>query len=64
MRHGLELVLGGAEVAEIQDELERRMETLLGRYETRYRMLIEGMLAIQNAEHPQAIERKVRSFYE
>lgn len=64
LRHGLELVLGGAEVAEIQDELERRTETLLGRYETRYRMLIEGMLAIQNAEHPQAIERKVRSFYE
>ncbi len=61
---GLRMAIDYAGREGLREILERRMQTRLQDYETKYRMVVEGVRTIQCGEPPRLIEQKVRSFYE
>jgi hypothetical protein len=61
---GLRIAIDYADRGDPREILERRMRTRLQDYETKYRMVVEGVKTIQCGEPPRVIEQKVRSFFE
>ncbi len=62
-QQGLRLVVDGVEPTLVQTMLETRMRTLLHQHETRYRMIIQGLIAVQFGQDPRIIKQALRNFY-
>jgi len=63
LKDGIQLAVDGTEIDLITDLLTTKMEALVHRYETRCRMLIEGVKGMRNGENPRIVEHRLSSFY-
>ena len=63
LRQNIQMVLDGIGGARKKAILDPLVQTTMQHYETRYRMICEGVLAIQAEENPRMIDQKLRMFY-
>jgi hypothetical protein len=63
LKDGIQLAVDGTEIDLVADLLTTKMQALVHSYETRCRMIIEGVKAIQNGENPRIVEHRLSSFY-
>ena len=62
-QQGLRLVVDGVEPDLVQRMLEARIRTLLHQHETRYRMIIQGVISLQFGRDPRIIKQALQNFY-
>jgi len=63
LKDGICLAVDGTDTDLVTDLLTTKMQTLVHSYETRCRMIIEGVKAIQNGDNPRIVEHKLTSLY-
>ena len=64
LQHGLRLVLEGAEPERIEEVLEAQMRSILGQWEQRYRLTVEGLISLREGEGAKVIAEKMRRICE
>ena len=64
LRQGIGLCLDGTEPALLREQLEAAMDRQSPLQQTRSRMIVEGIWALQAGDMPDVIESKMRSFYD
>ena len=60
LQHGLRLVLEGAESERIKEVLEAQMRSILGQWERRYRLTVEGLVSLREGEGAEVMAEKMR----
>ena len=60
---GLELAADGTEPELIQTMIETQGQTLMHYLETKYRMVLDGVMSIQSGDNPLIVGQKLRNFY-
>ena len=63
LAQGLRMAVEGKEEGQIRNALETRMPGLLKSHETRYRLVIEGIMLIQGGCRPEEVVEKLRGLY-
>lgn len=63
LKDGIQLAVDGTEIDLVTELLTTKMQALVHSYETRCRMIIEGVKAIKNGENPRIVEHRLSSFY-
>ena len=63
LKDGICLAVDGTDTDLVTDLLTTKMQTLVHSYETRCRMIIEGVKAIQNGYNQRIVEHKLTSLY-
>ena len=63
LRQGIQLAVDGTEPELIQTMLEVRRPTLVRYHETRYRLMVEGLLSIRWNDHPFLANLRMRNCY-
>ena len=64
LRYGLQLAVDGTESHVTAEMLTTRAETLVQELETRCRMIVAGVRAIQNDENPRIVDQRLAAFYQ
>jgi len=64
LQHGLRLVLEGAEPERIEEVLEAQMRSILGQWEQRYRLTVEGLISLREGEGAKVTAEKMRRICE
>ena len=57
------VVIAGEMGGATEEMLETRAQTLVQELETRCRMIVAGVRAIQNDENPRIVDQRLESFY-
>jgi flagellar motor component MotA len=63
VKEALQLAIDGFELDLLVDLLETRLQTLSDQQKTRYRVIIEGMLAIAAGDNPGIVQHKLHTCY-
>ena len=59
LQNGLNLIISGVRPEQVQRSLETRMQTLLRDHRIRYRLIVEGFLAIRAGDSPRTVRYKL-----
>jgi hypothetical protein len=63
LREGLLLTIDGTEEDKVRSLLETQMQSLMNNYQTRCRMIIGGITALQQGDNPRMVEHMLKAFY-